>query len=209
MSKPANRAGFTLLELLVVLGIIGVLLALLLPAVQQVRQAAARIACVNNLKQMGLAAYGYHDAVGYFPQYAEPGSGGPHQPSDTGRRSWMSVMLPYLEQTAAYNGGGVGDPIKTYQCPADSNNTAVCVLPPSRAMHGETVWGETSYCGVYGSVAFLTDGIITAQATRMTDITDGASNTLMVGERPVSPDQYWGWWGQTDIGDSLLWALNP
>src|SRR6516165_8821928 len=89
-----NRAGFTLIELLVVIAIIGVLIALLLPAVQKVREAANRIKCANNLKQMGLALHNFHDSHGKLP-YARSGGGS----KDHG---WAVLLLPYIEQDPAY-----------------------------------------------------------------------------------------------------------
>src|SRR5271168_825598 len=98
-----KRAGFTLIELLVVIAIIAVLIALLLPAVQAAREAARRIQCVNNLKQIGIALHGYHDSYDTFP------SGGwislPSQPQTINMNiGWSAVVLPWLEQNAVYGG---------------------------------------------------------------------------------------------------------
>ena len=88
-----QHRGFTLIELLVVIAIIAVLIALLLPAVQAAREAARRIQCVNNLKQIGIASHNYHDVVGTFP----PG----HRASVDG--TWQTFLLPYIEGTPTYN----------------------------------------------------------------------------------------------------------
>jgi prepilin-type N-terminal cleavage/methylation domain-containing protein len=91
-SRPPRRGGFTLVELLVVLSVIGILLGMLLPAVQQARESASRIACANNLKQIGLAMHHYHDLYQALPP-SRLGDNGP---------SWAVLILPYLEQDNLY-----------------------------------------------------------------------------------------------------------
>src|SRR5271165_3671553 len=96
-----RRKAFTLIELLVVIGIIGVLLALLLPAVQKIREAAARMQCANNLKQIALATHTYHDGQGRLPINYLPGPLGPYGPGYPSW-SWLARILPYTEQENLY-----------------------------------------------------------------------------------------------------------
>src|SRR5438132_3423084 len=97
MSRP-DRSGFTLVELLVVIAIIGVLVALLLPAVQTAREAARRMQCGNNLKQYGLGVQNYHDTFQVYPINATGTNG-----SAIPRLTWQIRVLPYMEQSAVYN----------------------------------------------------------------------------------------------------------
>jgi prepilin-type N-terminal cleavage/methylation domain-containing protein/prepilin-type processing-associated H-X9-DG protein len=186
------RRAFTLVELLVVIAIIGVLVGLLLPAVQKVREAANRIKCANNLKQIALALHNYHDTNGSLP----PGYQAPGFNVGWG---WGAFLLPFLEQqnlstqlgvSSTAFGGGANPVLATpltqtklsvYVCPSDTGPA----LNPFKRDHA-----KSNYRGVAGPylppvyVADVDYGGVLFQNSkvRLTDITDGTSNTLAVGE---------------------------
>lgn len=139
------RQGFTLVELLVVIAIIGVLVALLLPAVQAAREAARRMSCSNNIRQLALAMHNHHDTTGQFP--VNQGGNQQYNSNNTGR-SWITDILPYMEQNNLYNtikrNVALTDAqnklasetvIPTLKCPSDGNASGKL---PSRANVGDT-----------------------------------------------------------------------
>lgn len=223
-----NRRGFTLIELLVVIAIIGILVALLLPAVQQAREAARGVQCRNNLKQIGLALHNYHDAAGSFPPgwIFDATRELAHAPTNCW--GWSALILPELDQAALYNqlefavgfrGGldasgnnsnsGVngleGTVLSVFRCPSDLGEQQVFGGAGSGP---EMKYGSRSnYPGVNGgllldSLPLIDNGGTFGQNSRrgLRDMSDGSSNSVIVGERA--------WWnveGLT-IGPSALWA---
>ncbi|MFO0965951.1 MAG: DUF1559 domain-containing protein [Gemmataceae bacterium] len=224
-----RRKGFTLIELLVVIAIIGILVALLIPAVQKIREAAARSACANNLRQVGLAIHAFNDKKKRLPAargeyflpaaiaqgFGPPGYGGLYPAlAYTTYGGWMVSILPHVEQQslfkamsysgASWNGpffANYNKPVAAFLCPSDPRSAA-----------GVVTGAFTDYLGVTGSdnsvnnqVFGPTNGVFDVSSTgvRTVAITDGTSNTLMVGERPPSADLFWGWWAVSDF-DCLL-----
>jgi prepilin-type N-terminal cleavage/methylation domain-containing protein len=185
-SQRLSRPAFTLIELLVVIAIIAILIGLLLPAVQKVREAAARTQSVNNLKQLGLAMQNYHDTFGYLP---DTGTGDPtaglagwQQPG-----SWAFQILPFLEQQAMFNNGTVTTPVKTLLDPGRSRRGTI----PTDTAHGGvyTGWAVGDYA--INSIPFGggTNGNALRQVP-LTLITDGTSNTVAYGEKSIDPNNY-------------------
>lgn len=205
---PRRMAGFTLLELLVVIAIIAVLLGLLLPAVQRVRDAGSRIHCGNNLRQLGLALAGYHEAHRSFP----PGLYGSRRPQRY--FSWIGLTLPYVEQQALWTQAqndyardaypwrrpvphaGLTRVLPLLICPADGRSQGR-VEPEGYDP------AFTHYLGVLGEHLGKTNGMLSMDSrVAMRDVRDGSSNTLLVGERPPSPDNRFGWW-YAGVGQQL------
>jgi prepilin-type N-terminal cleavage/methylation domain-containing protein/prepilin-type processing-associated H-X9-DG protein len=180
------RTGFTLVELLVVIAIVALLVGLLLPAVQKVREAASRAKCQNNLKQVALACHTFHDARGYLPPGGSCAAGVTtacvHSPACRDDEwSWAYHILPYIEQQAVYQSTSVGTVrgtvIPTYYCPTRRSPQ----LYAGRAM--------TDYAGSAGTDPNGLNGVIVRTGygrLQLTDITDGTSNTVLAAEKRLN-----------------------
>jgi prepilin-type N-terminal cleavage/methylation domain-containing protein len=226
-----KRRGFTLIELLVVIAIIAVLIGLLVPAVQKVREAAARAKCQNNLHQLALASHNFHDARGRFPAGVNLNS------PDPGYFSLFVALMPYFEEDVAQirydlfksSKNTAGGPnalsatvIKILICPSDP-------LPSEVYDYFGSYYAQISYGGNAGQRSYFftdqtKDGIFyTNSSVRITDIKDGTSDTLLFGERrhqdvnfdlyyTSSPIENWGGWAWANpfaMADVTLSAAVP
>lgn len=191
---PKNRRAMTLVELLVVIAIIGVLASLLLPAVQQAREAARKLVCQSNLRQVGIALHSYHQALKSFPPGCmdhRPWRGSPLRKN----YAWSALLLPYFEQgnlsqlidfnypfDNSRNAEASKVEVKLYQCPtAISNSNRV---------------GRSDYGGLYGqriTTRNNTDNGVFIYNTpiRLRDIRDGITNTVAIAEDTRSPSSRW------------------
>ena len=202
--KKSRRGGFTLVELLVVIAIIGILVSLLLPAVQAAREAARRMQCTNNLKQLGLALHNYHDTYRAFV-YRKGGTwfrGCGGDQCNRRRRSGFVSLLPFIEQTAMWEQIKAGDPARNYPPEGPRawrswqpwNNSPNTLLCPSDGGYPHTNGRFNSYAFSVGDQVEramngytnqrIMRGLFTFEKTyRIASITDGTSNTVALSER--------------------------
>jgi prepilin-type N-terminal cleavage/methylation domain-containing protein len=195
MAAAKNRRGFTLVELLVVIAIIGILIALLLPAVQAAREAARRSTCTDSLKQVALGMMNYHDTLKVFPPMATGPSTSTHQ------ISWALLLLPYVEQSSLYQ------QVNWSTAPGPNSNYApyqvqvplyLCPSSPQPQKYGNNS-GLKSYRTCLGTTVFTfdvnnggnaqaTNGLFAFnQSYSIADCLDGTSHTLLVGEIALGP----------------------
>ena len=209
-----SRAAFTLIELLVVIAIIAVLVGLLLPAVQKVREAAARMKCQNNLKQLGLAFMNHESGLGYFPPgYEQKGGQDPALAAAPFRFRWSAIarLTPYLEQTAIYNACELENSL--YQNDGSVTNSKgnqlavkqlvpILLCPSDEGRATDPNFGPGNYNVCVGSgrngaartvnpavaVPAPDGAFYNGSRTRIAEITDGTSNTALAAESVVGPN---------------------
>ena len=203
-SKSSSRSAFTLVELLVVIAIIGILIAMLLPAVQAVREAARRAECMNKVRQLGLAVLNHENAQGVFP------------PGRTDLHSWASYLLPYIEQTNVddiidldlpfydpANQAAISTPVPLFICPSNPNSEFVHDIPTSYGVGSGLQMAITDYSttqrvarAVYrAGFAEAVDNSIGAiglpnKRVKISEITDGLSNTIIFSEDVARPSHF-------------------
>lgn len=197
--SAAPRSAFTLVELLVVIAIIGVLVALLLPAVQAARESARRTQCLNNQKQWVLAMHSYHDSILALPC-------GAYLPSQW---FWRASLLPFIEEENLHRKinfttnlcftdavtTGPDNPnkvnVKSWSCTSDPNTKKIY----KNFVTGNADYVAQNYFGVSDSVSHFGTGgsFFTNSDVKLKSFTDGLSNTSVIGERGIPNDYYWGW----------------
>jgi len=219
MSHVRRRRGFTLIELLVVIAIIAILIGLLLPAVQKVREAAARMTCTNNLKQIGLALHNHHGTYERLPPGFSSKSLTINGEGMGPGWGWAAHTLPYLEQDNLFRQidftKDITDPVhatvrvrtlKVFRCPSDSPLADTCDIPTASGTVKVAFANYVAMGGTFEVTAYPDTGngcFSRNSRTRFGDITDGTSNTIFVMERESKRSPRTTWVG------ALTGSTNP
>ncbi len=239
--KTDRKSAFTLIELLVVIAIIGILIALMLPAVQEAREVARRLRCTNNLKQLSLALVNYHDQHEIFPPGMQYPAGEPVRTSPNFGPNWVIMALPFLEQQGLYDRFDRTKPIShPDNLAARSTELSVMLCPSDNGLgnkfdgtrFGEgAAWARGNYAANAGSGYLLEGnrwdatwgaaspgwkdlrlrGVMGPNVSlRTSDIRDGTSNTLLLGEVRVGVNRFdrRGTWAMGTAGASCLFAFG-
>lgn len=231
MLRSKSSRGFTLIELLVVIAIIGILVALLLPAVQQAREAARRTQCRNNLKQIGLALHNYHDVHLTLPPGWIGATAGVHDIEGINGFGWGVFLLPYMDQAPLYNqfnfSVSLVDPVHNeervqilpvFRCPSDVGEATWQIEEEANPGTVIATLSTANYVGAFGTTELedcesgsgLTNGQCRGNGSLfhngkvlLRDYTDGTSNTFVCGER-VSTAGYSTWVGVVPEGEEAM-----
>jgi prepilin-type N-terminal cleavage/methylation domain-containing protein/prepilin-type processing-associated H-X9-DG protein len=213
MSHPARRA-FSLIELLVVIAIIGILISILLPAIQSARAAARRVECQNKMKQLGLAVLNFYEVHRKFPVFGFEETG------------WTCAIMPYLEERelnrATFKRVGhdsalsVAIPVPAFLCPEHPNRGG---QSNSKIYEDFGVKGLTNYLGVagrrlmesyskHGDTGILGAWVNNNTGVKLSMVGDGTSKTVLIGERPHGPGETgdWGWWAGRYNWDIIMYS---
>jgi prepilin-type N-terminal cleavage/methylation domain-containing protein len=204
--RKTVRAAFTLIELLVVIAVIGILVGLLLPAVQRVRESANRARCMNNLKQLGLGLHNYQLTFGLFPNADDwQTTGSPTPPAPGTRGTFYALLLPFVEQDNQVN---------TWRTSAQYVSYFICPSRRGSEAGARDDYAAAQHFGYYGSSGWYTvlggastsSSFFTYNGTAIRDITDGTSNTMALSHKALRFDLYAGCTGSSSSCSDQGWS---